>query len=121
MRLITWNIAHRTSRITEQLKYLIGIAPDVIALQEVTPNYLNAIQPLLYEAGFTHIESSLKDTQGLPVNRSYGVLIAAKLPMKVSDQIEMPWSEKSLSVVLIVDASEVGLTTAYIPPGSTNG
>lgn len=121
MRLITWNVAHRTSRITEQFNYLVGKTPDVIALQEVTPKYLKAIRPLLSVEGFTHIESSLKDTLGLPANRSYGVLIASKLPMKVSDRIEMPWSEKSLSVVLGLDECEINLTTAYIPPGSTNG
>lgn len=121
MRLITWNVAHRTSRITEQFNYLVGKTPDVIALQEVTTKYLKAIRPLLSVEGFTHIESSLKDTLGLPANRSYGVLIASKLPMKVSDRIEMPWSEKSLSVVLGLDEGEINLTTAYIPPGSTNG
>ena len=121
MRLVSWNVAHRKSRVTAQLNYLISKFSDVIALQEVTPNYLNAIQPLLFEAGFTHIESSLKDTQGLPVNRSYGVLVASKLPMKASGQIVMPWGEKSLSVVLGLDEGEINLTTAYIPPGSTNG
>ena len=105
MRLVSWNVAHRTSRVTEQLNYLIGKSPDVIALQEVTPKYLNAIRPLLPVAGFTHIASSPSNPQGLPINRSYGVLIASKLPMKVSSQIEMPWSEKSLSVVLGVDGT----------------
>jgi exonuclease III len=43
MHLVSWNVAHRTSRVTKQLNYLIGKSPDVIALQEVTPKYLNAI------------------------------------------------------------------------------
>ncbi|MEA2210530.1 MAG: hypothetical protein QOF83_478 [Solirubrobacteraceae bacterium] len=36
MRLITWNVARRTSRLAEQAQALATRSPDVVALQEVT-------------------------------------------------------------------------------------
>ena len=120
MHLVSWNVAHRTSKTPQQCDYFLSKSPDVIALQEVTPKYLDRVEPLLSEMGYTGIASSLHSQKGLPLNRSYGVLIASKLPMKVGVQIDLPWSEKSLTVTINPGEEEVNLTTGYIPPGSTN-
>ena len=37
MRLISWNVAGRRSRLDEQAARVLELEPDVVCLQEVTP------------------------------------------------------------------------------------
>ena len=52
MRLLTWNVAGRVSRLAEQAAAVAGVAADVVALQEVSPRTLPLWREALAGAGF---------------------------------------------------------------------
>ena len=123
MKLITWNTAHRSSRAREQVAILLERHPDIIALQEVTPSSGRQLADLLLQNGFGHITVSDRcDSPDKRISRSYGVLVASRLPMStLNPQLPLPWKEKSLSVIIHYRGIPVELHTVHVPPGSSNG
>ncbi|HIE84246.1 MAG TPA: hypothetical protein EYQ00_10555 [Dehalococcoidia bacterium] len=121
MNILTWNIARRKSRATSQVEYVVEQSVDVVALQEVTPAYLAIVQPLLRDAGFEYQAHSLPSTNDGRSNRSYGVLLASKSGLTDCDQARIPWQEKALTRLIDSPKGKIVFTTAYIPPGSSNG
>ena len=61
MRLLTWNVAGRVTRQPEQLAAVAGVAPDVVALQEVTKRTLPAWREGLAALGLSHVASPLDE------------------------------------------------------------
>jgi exonuclease III len=58
MRVITWNVARRSSRLAEQAAALASREPDVVALQEVTKSTLPLWRGLLERIGLPHVRAS---------------------------------------------------------------
>ena len=58
IRLITWNVARRTTRLRDQAAALAECEPDVIALQELAPKTL-PLWPRAFELmGLIHVRAS---------------------------------------------------------------
>ena len=59
MRVVSWNVARRSSRLAEQAAALAGREPDVVALQEVTSRTLPLWRAALETIGISHVRASL--------------------------------------------------------------
>ena len=121
MRLITWNIAHRSSKTASQAGWIAAQRPDLVALQEVTPAIAASMSQKLKAVGLPHAGYSV-ERPSLPQNRNYGVLSASRDPLDAVDSLRgLPWREKALSAVVASPFGPINLTATYIPPGSSNG
>jgi exonuclease III len=118
---ITWNVARRKTKVKDQVAYLVSQSPDVIALQEVTPAVLDRMKPQLFTAGWRFQVDSLTAANSKKSNRSYGVLIASRTATFEAAQADVPWPEKVLTRLINSSQGQILFTTAYIPPGSSNG
>ena len=95
MRLLTWNVANRIRAQPDQAAAALGVAPDVIALQEVTVNSLPLWRAALAEAGFAHSLCPL-DAGRPPKPRRLAVLTASRTPIEPLALAldELPWPER---------------------------
>jgi len=119
VRVITWNVAKRVSRLAEQAMALAEREPDVVALQEVTRGSLPLWRAACATVGLRDVACSLDDAEPArePAGRrSTGVLIAARGPVEPAARFDVPWPETTLAVVTAgvrVDAVHV--------PNANNG
>jgi exonuclease III len=60
MRVVSWNVARRSSRLAEQAAALARREPDVVALQEVTYRTLPLWKAALETIGLAHVRTSLE-------------------------------------------------------------
>lgn len=119
MRVITWNVARRVSRIAEQALRLAEREPDVVALQEVTRSTLKLWRAALETIGLPHVLCSLDDAdpQREPANRrTTGVLIAARERVEPWPRAGVPWPETALAGV----CGGVRVDTVHVP-NAANG
>lgn len=100
------------------------LAPDVVALQEVTASTAAKCQTLFGANGF-FVQHSCGHGASLEENpaRRYGEMVASRWAMEPIPDVScgMPWPERLLSVVIRAPFGEFELHTAYIPPGSSHG
>ena len=96
MRLVSWNVAGRLKRQPEQAAAVLSMAPDVVALQEVTVNSLPLWRASLAEAGLTHVVTPLDDGPP-PKPRRLAVLTASRTPLEPLALDGLPWRERALS------------------------
>jgi exonuclease III len=75
------------------------MAPDVVALQEVTVNSLPLWRAALAEAGLTHTVTPL-DAGRPPKPRRLAVLTAARTPLEPLTLPDLPWPERAVSTVV---------------------
>jgi exodeoxyribonuclease-3 len=108
VRLVSWNVSGRVKRLGEQAERLLGAAPDVICLQEVT----RTTEPLWRTAlaGWSVEVADLAAARSRPL----GVLTAARSELSVVPVAGVPWPERVLSVV--VDGVEVVNVHSPISP-----
>ncbi|HEX2087752.1 MAG TPA: endonuclease/exonuclease/phosphatase family protein [Solirubrobacteraceae bacterium] len=99
MRIVSWNVAGRLKRQPEQAAAVLAMAPDVVALQEVTVNSLPLWREALRSAGFAHDATPLDDGP-LPKPRRLAVLTAARGPLERLPLDGLPWPERAVSVVV---------------------
>ena len=96
MRLVSWNVAGRRSRLDERAARLLETEPDVVCLQEVTPATAGPWTKLLAEAGLA------AELAPLPLaregSRPLAVLTASRVPVEVVAVEDVPWPERVLSV-----------------------
>lgn len=124
LRVITWNVARRRSRIVAQATALATRRPDVIALQEVTrrtaPSWRGALELL----GLVHVRSSLEDADPArhPASRrTTGVMLAARMPLGDARQsLPVPWPETALSAAAETVRGPVELYCVHVP-NAANG
>ncbi|MDP7502813.1 MAG: endonuclease/exonuclease/phosphatase family protein [Nitrospinota bacterium] len=126
MRLISWNTNARTRRVAHLVEFLRKRKPDLIALQEVTPNSVPLFREGFREIGLPFIHDSFESFRNsslLKGPRRYGVMIASRYPVGLirRKNFRVPWKEKFLSVSIEGPEISFDLHAAYIPPGSTNG
>lgn len=119
MRLISWNVAKRVSRLAEQAAALAGRSPDVVALQEVNARTWPLWRAALETIGLPWSACSLDgaDPAREPISRRRGgVLLAAREPLGPAAPLELPRQETTL-------AAEVGgvvVHTVHVP-NAANG
>jgi len=126
LKLISWNTAHRTRTLPEQVEALLERSPDIVALQEVTVSTRDLLAHGLAEGGLGHFACSLDsppaaETRGGP--RRYGVAIASRYPLECPTGLGLPvpWPEKTLSCRVSSPFGGVEVHTAHVPPGASNG
>jgi exonuclease III len=119
VRLISWNVAKRVSRLAEQAAALSSAAPDVVALQEVTAGTWPLWRAALDTIGLPFAACSLDgaDPARAPAaRRRGGVLLAAREPLEPAEPLELPRPETTLA------AQVRGITvhTVHVP-NAANG
>ena len=102
MRVVSWNVARRSSRLAEQAAALAGREPDVVALQEVTSRTLPLWRAALETIGISHVRASLDraDPARKPAaRRSTGVLLGSRTPLGDAPALSVPWPETAIAAV----------------------
>ena len=125
LRVITWNVARRSSRLAEQGAVLAGRDPDVIALQEVTEPTLPLWWAVLERDPDSPTSGPRWTPPTLPVSRrraaAPGALVASAVPLgEASPALPVPWTE---TVVAAVAASAIGpveINCVHVP-NAANG
>ena len=124
MRIVSWNVARRSSRLAEQAAALARREPDVVALQEVTSRTLPLWRAALQTIGITHVRSSLDraDPARMPAApRSTGVLLGSRMPLGDASPLPVLWPETALAAL----SSSAGTGTVELycvhVPNAANG
>jgi exonuclease III len=124
MRVITWNVARRSSRLAEQAAALASREPDVVALQEVTKLTLPLWRALLERIGLPHVRASLDgaDPARIPASRRRtGVLLASRAALRgPSARLPVPWAETALAVLADGAIGPVEIHCLHVP-NAANG
>jgi exonuclease III len=96
VRLLTWNVAGRLSRLDEQADRVLDERADVVCLQEVIPNTLTRWTSRLQAAGYALAASAV--LPAAPRVHRLGVLIASRHRLTFSGQpTAVPWPERLLT------------------------
>jgi len=101
VRLVTWNVAGRVGRQSEQAELIVRVGADVVALQEVTARTLPLWRGALAEAGFVACPTALDHAPSAAGRRRLGVLTAAREPLRrLAAPPGVPWPERVLCCAL---------------------
>jgi exonuclease III len=111
VRLLSWNVAGRATRLPEQAAVVAATSADVVALQEVTPRTL----PRWREAldGYD-VCCALDGLQAPGGPRPLGVLTAARERVERLPAPEVPWPERLL-VARVAGVEVVNLHSPIAP------
>ena len=124
MRIITWNVARRTSLLADQAAMLGSRAPDVVALQEITARTLPLWRAACEVIGLPHVITSLEgaDPARAPAGRRRtGVLLASRTALAASGpSLDVPWPETALVGTVMAKGSSVEVHTVHVP-NAANG
>ena len=124
LRVITWNVARRSSRLAEQGAALASRDPDVIALQEVTETTLPLWRAVLERIGLPHVRASLDtaDPSRVPASRRRtGVLLASAVPLGTRPRrFPVPWTETVVAAVAATAIGPVEIHCLHVP-NAANG
>jgi exonuclease III len=124
MRVITWNVARRSSRLAEQAAALAGREPDVVALQEITDTTLPLWRAVLERIGLPHIRASLDtaDPSRVPrTRRRTGVLLGSAGALDdPSATLPVPWAETAVAAVAATAIGPVEIHCLHVP-NAANG
>lgn len=103
LKLLTWNVAGRLSRLDEQVERVLAHDADVVCLQEVIPNALARWTDGLQGAGYAVGASAV--APDAPRVHRLGVLVASRHPILFAGPgVPVPWPER----LLAVDAEPAG-------------
>jgi exonuclease III len=124
MRIVSWNVARRNSRLVEQAAALASREPDVVALQEVTNRTLPLWRAALKTIGLPQVAASLDraDPAREPASRRVtGVLLGARTPLAGASALPVPWPETALAAGASFDTTgPVELHCVHVP-NAANG
>jgi exonuclease III len=101
VRVLTWNVARRTSKLVEQATAVAGRDVDVLALQEVTARSWPPWREACALLGLPHVRCTLEDADPArepAARRRTGVLVAAAAPLEDAEPLPVPWPETALAV-----------------------
>jgi exodeoxyribonuclease III len=119
VRLITWNVARRRTRLAEQAAALAERSPDVVALQEVTPTTEPLWRETLPTIGLPHVACSLEwaEPGRAPAGpRRTGVLLASAGALDAEPTTWLlPWPEVALSARVQGSAGDLLVHTIHVP------
>ena len=124
-RVTSWNTAKRLKQIDSQVEFLKKHNADIVALQEVIPSTEIEFRRRLKKE-YPYIISSFElapDSSILKKKRMFGQLILSKFILQPLNpkNINVPWQERVLSSIFVIDGKQIALHTTHIPPGSSNG
>ncbi|MDQ5831711.1 MAG: endonuclease/exonuclease/phosphatase family protein [Actinomycetota bacterium] len=124
MRVITWNVARRSSRLAEQAAALASRELDVVALKEVTDATLPLWRAVLERIGLPHIRASLDSAGSLRApasRRRTGVLVGSRAALRgPSVTLPVPWGESALAAVADTAIGPVEIHCLHVP-NAANG
>jgi exonuclease III len=114
VRVISWNVAKRVSRLAEQAAALAGRSPDVVALQEVNartwPLWRAALETIGMPCSACSLDSA--DPAREPAaRRRGGVVLAAREPLGPAEPLGLPRAETALAAT--VDG--IAVHTVHVP------
>jgi exonuclease III len=113
--LVSWNVAGRKSRLEEQADRVLGLRPDIVCLQEVTPLTAAWWVERLTAAGLVAEVAPLpRSREG---SRPLAVLTAAREPLDVAPVGGVPWPER----VLAARSGELELVNVHSPISAKPG
>jgi len=96
VKLLTWNVAGRLTRLDEQADRVLAHASDVVCLQEVIPKALARWSERLQAAGYAVAASAV--ASDAPRVHRLGVLVASLHPMTSrGPAAAVPWPERLLA------------------------
>jgi endonuclease/exonuclease/phosphatase family metal-dependent hydrolase len=127
MRLISWNTNGRYGPALARQSEAVGHrTPDVVALQEVRPESIDAWRSGLHDLELTHVLDSSElllrpGPEGRDYKRRYFNLIASRWPLDALDDLELAYPERYLAAVVERPGGSLELHNAHLPPGSTRG
>jgi exonuclease III len=96
VRLVSWNVAGRKTRLDEQAERVLATEPDLVCLQEVTPVTAAAWRERLAGAGLEPVLAPLPRTR--EGSKALAVLTAAREPLELVQVEDVPWPERVLAV-----------------------
>ena len=99
MRLLSWNVAGRRTRLPEQAAAVVAAGADVVCLQEVTVTSLAPWRAALADAGLAHASTPLDDGRP-PRPRRLAVLTATREPHERIPIDGLPWPERAVHIAL---------------------
>lgn len=123
LRVVTWNVARRGTRIVEQATALATREPDVVALQEVTRQTVAVWRSAFELMGLVHVQASLDDAdpaRAPATRRTTGVMLASRTPLRTREAFAMPWPETALSAATESIRGQVELHCVHVP-NAANG
>ncbi len=95
LRVFTWNVAGRLSRLDEQARRVLEHRPDVVCLQEIIPSALARWTSCLEAAGYAVAASAV--APAAPRVHRLGVLVASRQTLTVLPHPSaVPWPERLL-------------------------
>ena len=99
VKLLTWNVAGRLTRLDEQADRVLAHGPGVICLQEVIPNALARWTQRLRDAGYAVTATAV--APDAPRVHRLGVLVAGLHPLSPAQPpARAPWPERLLAADL---------------------
>ena len=124
LRVITWNVARRSSCLVEQAAALASREPDVVALQEVTDTTLPLWRAVLERIGLPHVRASLEtaDPSRVPASRRRtGVLVGSGGALRDPPAtLPVPWAETAVAAVAATALGPVEIHCLHVP-NAANG
>lgn len=122
MKLITWNLAGRTSRIDRQVDALASRAPDIVALQEVTERGSPTLRACLNQCGLTHIVDGFELAPSSECPRRYRQMVASRYDISpILEPVAIPFQEALLVAEIDTPFGPIDLFNCHVPPGSPHG
>jgi exonuclease III len=113
MRLVSWNVAGRVKRLSEQAERLVALKADVVCLQEVTPATLAVWEGVFADAGYVAIAHGEFPASGR--SRPLAALTASRTALHAVLVDGVPWPERVLAVHLS-DGTEIVNVHSPISP-----
>jgi endonuclease/exonuclease/phosphatase family metal-dependent hydrolase len=108
--------------LADQVDALRRLAPDLVALQEVTRTTAPVWPVALASLGLAHCVVGFEQEPAalLDSRRSKGaVLLASRWPLALAAPIEMPWRERGVSVLVAVPFGLIEVHTVHVPNDDT--
>jgi exodeoxyribonuclease III len=121
LRLLSWNVARRVTRLPEQAAAVGERAPDVLALQEITARTLPIWRVACGGLGLSHVVASLDaaDPRREPASRRRtGVLIASRSPLRATSGLFPPWPETVVGAVIENGDGPLEVHCIHVPNAS---
>jgi exonuclease III len=123
IRLITWNVARRVSRLPDQATAVAGREPDVVALQEVTRRTTSLWRRAFELMGLTHVRASAsgEDVTGRSSVRRTLVMVGSRFELEdVDERLAVPWPECAVSVLAQTASGPLEVHGVHVP-NAANG
>lgn len=121
VRLLSWNVARRVTRLADQAAVLAERTPDVLALQEVTARTAPLWRAACDAVGLCHVIASLDHADPArepPSRRRTGVLVAARTPLRAVSRLFAPWPETVVGVLVETRDAPVEVHCVHVPNAS---